>query len=92
MMEARATQLYEYVVPEHVLTIREMKIEVAGEFEGMVMMGRILLVRETHVGGSGTFGTGKYIVLGQEYFDMIDRIPDSILIYDNGEVIAYLVK
>lgn len=92
MIEGSYVRVFKYIVREYDLEFTGMQANIDSSFEGMVILGRDLLVRETHVGGPGTFGVGRLALLGQDFFDKVDQIPGACLVYNNHEVIAYIIE
>ena len=92
IIEGSYIRVFKYIVREYDLEFTGMQANIDSDFEGMVILGKNLLVRETHVGGPGTFGAGRFALLGQDFFDRVDQIPGACLVYNNHEVIAYIIK
>jgi len=89
ILEGKYSNVFYYMLPTHDLELGGLKPKVGSDFRGVVMLGRDLLVRGS---AGGTFGKRVPTVFGQDYFDMVDQIPGSCLIYNNHEVIAYIIR
>ncbi len=91
MIDRHYAKVFSHIVYDHNLSRESLKSDVDSSFKGMILLRRALLTEPTIASQSGTLGKGRSEVLGEEFFNRVDRIPGAKLVYNNGEVIVYLL-
>ena len=92
MIDAAYTNVFSYVASNYNVTCKRLISDVDSSFTGMMLLRKVLLDEPTLISASGTFGAGRFEILGEEFFDRVEKSPSADLVYTNGTALAYIMN